>query len=174
MILEIFPHVLPLISMLPLFKNTAYTYVAWGWCLLIYFDTRYIQYNLINFVSLNVGFQIMMCMDAVYIKKYLCKWKCLNYTTFFIGHFLVHFLPMYYLYRLYCKVENNRFNDYGANNMICSVLWCMVCNSRSVDMSRIYIDMCKTKWYILWFSSMLSHLLFGYIFTEYKYMICLQ
>ena len=54
MILDIFPHVVPLILMLPLFQNTAYTYVAWGWCLLIYFDTRYIQYNLINFVSLNV------------------------------------------------------------------------------------------------------------------------
>lgn len=174
MILDIFPHVVPLILILPLFRHSAYTYVAWGWCVLIYFDTRYIQYNLINFASLNVGFQIMMCMDAIYIKKYLRKWRYLNYTMFFIGHFLVHFCPMYYLYRYFCIEKNNKFYDYGVNNIVSSVVWCVVCNSRSVDMSRIYIDMPIQKWYILWFFSMLSHLLFGYLLTKYEDIVCLQ
>jgi hypothetical protein len=164
----------PIITMLPLFRNIAYTYTAWGWCLLIYFDERYLQFNLINFISLNIGFQIMMCMDKLYIQKYISKYHGMNYTLFFTGHFVVHYIPMHYLYKYLCSVNDTGFHDYGLFNVVGSLSWCVVCNSNSFNMSNIYIEMSITKWYILWLISMVNHLVCGFILTRYKNDLCLN
>jgi hypothetical protein len=154
---------------LPFCSKQPYTHVSIIWLCYSFLHEKYIVFNLINYITLNISYKVLIGLSC-----FECVPQCDMYNII-VHHVIKHYLPLPVLYYAYCKHVSSTANidimRICYANIGMSLLWSYICVG-SLNLSEIYGYVQFKIWMLIWMVNACLFYGVGYLLSHLS--ICFE